>query len=350
MRRAGLVGGLVGAAAALAAGGIAERLLRSRRWKVSGPLDFSALRADRTSVVRTEDGVALQVEEVGPLDAPVTAVFVHGFTLSARSFHFQRVDLAERFGDRLRMVFYDQRSHGRSGASVPGGATMEQLGRDLYAVLAATVPRGPVILVGHSMGGMAIQHYAAGYPQTFDPAADPHVSGVVLIASSAGRLDQVAFGLPLLFGRVQGMLTGTLLRAARKRANLVESGRRLGSDIGWVITRRLSFGDRAIRPEIVDFLNEIISATPIVAIADFHHTLMGHDGRAGLPVLRDVDTMIVAGAADVMTPLSHSEALADELPKAELVVLAGAGHAVLMEKPTEVDDAIAVLVERALDD
>jgi pimeloyl-ACP methyl ester carboxylesterase len=359
VRRANVIGGVLGAAAAITAAGLAaERyVVRQRRNRSDEPpQDFPALDPDRAVVVRTEDGVALHVEEVGPLDAPVTVVFVHGYALSLEAFYFQRRDLAERFGSDVRLVFYDLRSHGRSGASVPEGATMEQLGRDLYAVLADRVPRGPIVLVGHSMGAMAIQHFAASFPEMISGAqpvprrsrSAGRVVGVVQIATSAGGLGQVSLGLPALFGRLQGTLTGALLRSARKRANLVESGRRLGSDIAWLITRRLSFGDRAIRPEVVDFLHRIISATPIVAIADFHPALVHHDGHGGLEALQHADGLIVAGSVDVMTPLSHSRRLAEELPKADLLVLDGAGHVVLMERTDEVDAAIGDLVERAL--
>jgi pimeloyl-ACP methyl ester carboxylesterase len=360
MKRAGVIGGVIGAAAALTATGVAvERYVvrRQRNKAAAPPRDFTDLDPDRTLVVYTEDGVALHVEEIGQLDAPLTVVFVHGYALSLRSFYFQRRDLADRFGEQIRMVFYDQRSHGRSGASVPSGATLDQLGRDLYAVLGARVPDGPIVLVGHSMGGMAIQHLAASFPEMF--TAPPsrrrgrpvpaRIAAVALMATSGGDLGQVTFGLPALFGRLQGPLTGAVLRTARKRASLVESGRRLGSDLAWLITRRLAFGDRAIRPDVVDFLHSIISATPIVAIADFHSTLMEHNSGAGLPALQNPDALIIAGSADVITPAAHSARLAEELPKAELLTIEGAGHVVLMERPDEVDAALGDLVARALE-
>lgn len=70
------------------------------------------------------------------------------------SFHFQRRELASRWGDNVRMVFYDQRGHGRSGLPAPASCTVGQLGDDLESVLRVLVPRGNAVLVGHSMGGM----------------------------------------------------------------------------------------------------------------------------------------------------------------------------------------------------
>ncbi len=77
--------------------------------------------ADRTALVQTSDGVLLAVEEVGPLDAPLTVVFVHGYTLSMASWTFQRRDLGRELATgnghrpRARLLFYDQRGHGGSG-------------------------------------------------------------------------------------------------------------------------------------------------------------------------------------------------------------------------------------------
>ena len=110
------------------------------------------------------------VEEIGPPDAPLTVVFVHGYTLSMASWTFQRrtlaAELATANGHRpdARLVFYDQRGHGASGRGDADHSTIEQLARDLEAVLESRVPRGPVVLVGHSMGGMTIMGLAALRP------------------------------------------------------------------------------------------------------------------------------------------------------------------------------------------
>ena len=57
----------------------------------------------------------------------LTVVFVHGYALNLDCWHFQRA----AFRGPVRTVFYDQRSHGRSGRSQQANATIDQLGRDL---------------------------------------------------------------------------------------------------------------------------------------------------------------------------------------------------------------------------
>ena len=160
----GVVGALVGLAAAGTAAGVALTRIARRRLDVTGlrpadlagvpdaelrandPLGDDARRADRTAVVMADDGVPLNVEEVGPPDAPLTVVFVHGYTLSMGSWAFQRrtlgAQLATANGHRptARLVFYDQRGHGGSGRGPSEHSTIEQLACDLAAVLEARVP------------------------------------------------------------------------------------------------------------------------------------------------------------------------------------------------------------------
>ena len=94
--------------------------------------------------MQADDGVLLAVEEIGPADAPLTVVFVHGYTLSMASWTFQRrtlaAELATANGHRpaARLVFYDQRGHGASGPrSAPSTPRSSSWPRDLAAVLDA---------------------------------------------------------------------------------------------------------------------------------------------------------------------------------------------------------------------
>jgi len=138
-----------------------------------------------------------------------------------------------------------------------------------------------------------------------------------------------------------------VLRGARRQAYLVEHGRRIGRDVAWVITRRFSFGATDVSPRVVDFINEIIAGTRIETIADFYPTLMSYDLLDALPVLAHTDVVIVAGEVDLMTPASHSRTMSAALPSAQLIVVPGAGHVVILEQPDVVDAALIDLVSRA---
>ncbi|OHV41947.1 MULTISPECIES: alpha/beta fold hydrolase [Pseudofrankia] len=271
-------------------------------------------------------------------DGP-TFVFVHGFCNTADSWCFQQRALA----DLGPMVFYDQRAHGRSGPSEVSRCTIDQLADDLYAVLAATVPTGPVVLIGHSMGGMTILGLAERHPEFFDD----RVIAVALLSTSAGDLARVTFGLPAgVTAAVRRVLPG-LAVGMRHTPSLFERARLRGSDLAYSITRRVGFGTTDVPPSVVEFLEGEIAGTPISVIGSFLPTLLSHDKLAAAAVLRHVPTLLMVGDHDLMTPLPHSRTLAEALPEAELAVEEGAGHALPLERPDAVNERIRALIARA---
>ena len=299
----------------------------------------------RALTVLADDGVPLHTEIDGQKKAPVTIIFSHGFSLNQDCWHYQRRDLSAR-GNRYRLVFWDQRSHGRSGRSAPERENIDQLGRDLYAVIRAVAPRGaPVVLVGHSMGAMTIMALADQRPELFGG----QVIGVALISSSAGGLAQVTLGLPAPFGTVVRHMAPGVIRGAAKarRAALVERARHAGGDLAFLGTRFIAFGDPNTSPTVTDFLERMIRATPIEVVAQFFEALLEHDKLACLPTLGKVPALIIAGGRDRLTPKSLAEEMAAEIPGAELVVDESAGHVIMLERPDFVTPELQGLIERA---
>lgn len=350
-RTAGIVGGAVGLAAAAVAVGVAVERYAIGRIR-NGPDSeyeepFGDLVADREREVATGDGLALHVEEDGPPDAPLTVVFVHGYCLSLGSWHYQRRGLADM--GRIRMVFYDQRSHGRSERAPSDAASIDQLGADLYSVLREVAPRGPVVLVGHSMGGMTIMALADAHPELFGalPGSGPRIVGVALLSTSTGKLAEVTLGLPAVLTRVRAPIVPFITRNMRRRATLVERSRRIGGDIGYLLTRKYSFGSKDVSPSLVEYVGQLIAATPVEVIADYLPALTSHDKLAALEVLQSVETLIVVGEKDLMTPLDHSLEMSQAVPEAELVVIEGAGHLAMMERPALVNLRLRAFVHRA---
>ncbi|TRV77070.1 alpha/beta hydrolase [Streptomyces sp. 130] len=371
-RRAGLAGAAIGVLAAGAAAGVAvERLTvgRGMRRRARLALDatgpYGSLRGTPGRAT-ADDGTELyyEVDEVDPPEdtaptgsrrrrlfgrkepAPVTVVFSHGYCLGQDSWHFQRAALR----GIVRTVHWDQRSHGRSergraqaraGGGVPVG--IDQLGRDLKAVIDAAAPEGPLVLVGHSMGGMTIMALAEQYPQLLRD----RVAAVAFVGTSSGRLNEVSFGLPVVgVNAVRRVLPG-VLRALGSQAELVERGRRATSDLFAGLVKRYSFGSRDVDPAVARFAERLIESTPIDVVAEFYPAFAEHDKSAALPLFRGLPVLILAGDKDLVTPGSHSEAIADLLPDAELVIVPDAGHLVMLEHPETVTDRLADLLVRA---
>lgn len=289
-------------------------------------------------IVLTEDGVPLCVEiEEGPLGGP-TLVFLPGFCLHMDAWHFQREDLR----GVVRCVFYDQRGHGRSGRGNREHSTIEQLARDLHVVLDAVAGHGPVVLVGHSLGGMVVMAFAEAYPKEFGN----RVVGAALIATSPGKLAEMTLGLPAAVVRRLWRFSPGVVDLVSNRPLLINRGLGADRDVGLWVTKRLSFGRRDVDPQVARFAGEVLNSTPLDVFGEFFPEFDRHDKEAALPIFRDCQALIVAGAKDVLTPAERSRAMATQIPEAELMVLEDAGHLVLLERPDEVNAALRRLLER----
>ena len=289
-----------------------------------------------------DDGLPLHVEISGHSDSPVTIIFCHGYTLNSDVWYYQRAGLE----NSARLVFWDQRSHGRSGRSDPDLVSIDQLGADLHEVMMATAPGdAPVVLVGHSMGGMTVMALADQHPELIGTK----VIGAVLISTAAGTVDPATWLPALLRPAVRAAMPSMMTGAAKGRiAGVVERGRQSAGDIAFLGTRRIAFGDPHVSPTLVDFLERVIRATPIDVIADFYVAVVGHEKRHALKVLGKIPVLIVAGTRDRLVDPALSEQIAQAIKGAELVRIHGAGHAVILERPDEVNEVIAGLVRRAL--
>ena len=346
MSRLGTAAKLAGGAAVIvagaAAGVIAERRAVARQRRETHEVPFGSLHGEQRSVV-ADDGLELYVEVDQPdperAAGDATVVFVHGYALNLDSWHFQRAALRGRF----RMAFYDQRSHGRSARSRAEHCNLDQLGRDLEAVIDAVSDDGPVVVVGHSMGGMTIMALAEQRPDWFGT----RVVGVGLLCTAASDLSQATLGLPGLPGRVLHRFSPSVMAALARAPRLVERGRRAGSDIGFVVTRKLAFGG-PVPEEYVDFTDEMLAATPIDVVADFYPGFDTHDRLTALAALSWAPTLVVGGTEDAITPIEHTRRMASLLPSAEVLELEGAGHMAQLERAEEVNDALERLLDKAI--
>jgi pimeloyl-ACP methyl ester carboxylesterase len=289
--------------------------------------------------VTTDDGVPLHVEVDGDQDAPLTVVLSHGFTARLVEWDLQRAALR----DRARLVLWDQRGHGRSGWTKLTAATIDRTGRDLGEVLDATTPTGPVVLAGHSMGGMSVLALARQRPELFGD----RVVGVFLLATSAGGLVQTGvLGLAIKVVRKLRLLS-LYLRFLQLIAPLLERFRRRGTRLGRRVTRRLLFGADDADLGNVRLVQGLLEETPLPVAMAYYATFLDHDETAALEVLRRVPVTVIAATHDRLTPAAHGRHIAAQIgDDAELVVVPGAGHSVNLTRADVVDDAFAALLDR----
>ena len=346
-RLAGFLGAAVGVAAAGVAAGIAAERALVRRSKAA-PVDryadevFGQQRYDEALLIGLPDGTDIHVEVVEarvPSDRP-TVVFVHGFCLDMGTFHFQRKLLAER--GEYRMVLYDQPGHGGSGQLRTGEYALSQLGEALKVVIDKAVPEGPLVLVGHSMGGMTIMAFAERYPELFGV----RVVGTVLMATSGGRIEETKFGLPAILNRMGAPLLPVVDNATRLTGTVLDQARKASANIAWLLTRRYGFGTSRPSPALVSYVERMNGRTSTETVARYLRTLYTHSRYPALAALRDTPTLVIVGDKDMITPLTHSEEIVRRLPEAEFVRVPDSGHVVMLEHADEVNAALADFLDR----
>jgi pimeloyl-ACP methyl ester carboxylesterase len=344
--RSGLAAGLgvITGVAALAAGGIAlgielERRIVAKRITRTSEADleaFFSLRSDGPDVT-TPDGVVLHTEIDEGADDDLTLVYVHGYALNLDCWHFQRL----HFRGQLRQVFYDLRSHGRSTRSEAERCRIPQLAEDLYQVLEEVVGPGPVVLIGHSMGAMTIMRLAQSRPELFGS----QVLGVALFCTSAGELTDHSpiRGIP---ARTFHRVAEPLMAGLNRIPELVSQGRRAGSDLGYVVTRRMAFGSDDVPPSYVDFASEMLAEIPLEVVADYYPAIGELDEFGALEIVSTVPAVVVGGENDMITPIEHTARIVELLPKAEAIRVEECGHLGMIEKHDVFNGALDRLLER----
>jgi pimeloyl-ACP methyl ester carboxylesterase len=170
---------------------------------------------------------------------------------------------------------------------------------------------------------------------------------VALLCTAAGDLASMRLARPLLGPRSPVVAVGAV--AAARRPALVEWGRRVSADATRPLVRTFAFGSRPA-PELMDLMDRMIAGVSVEVMTDFLRTLGEHDRFRALVGLRQCRVLVLGGDADRITPYSHTEALAAELPDAELVRVPGAGHMAPLEQPEFVTEHLVELIRRCRPD
>ena len=194
------------------------------------------------------------------------------------------------------------------------------------------------------MGGMTIMALAGGHPELFGGK----VVGAVLIATAASGLsgpDGLVPWLPPPFRSLLQRAAPAVLRGASAGPPpwWSAAGRRRGN-WSWWPPGILAFGDPQASMALTEFVERMIREAPVGVIAEFYGALLGCDLRDGLGALGRVPVTVVTGERDRLVPARLGAELAAEIPGAQLVMVPGAGHVPMLERPDIVNDAITSLV------
>ena len=330
-----LAGGLL---LGVGAGVTLERALIGRDRKREDPEagePFGGIRGTPTTLT-SHDGTKLHVEELG--QGPCL-VFAHGFSLTQDAWHYQRRDLPERY----RCVFYDQRGHGRSGRPRKDDYSLQALAGDLKAVLDWTGEER-VVVVAHSMGGIAALQFAEQFPEELGG----RVAGLVLVGST--YVDTVRGMTAAVSAWGSAWAQRTLITGAFRFMGQdpvrAQQLRRRGSDLGYLGTRLFGFGSNP-SPTQVAFIDQTLAGTDVEVWAKVFPSLIDFDLSESLEAV-SVPALIATGDKDRVTPPAAARYMADKIPGSRLLILEDAGHCVFLEEHEVLNAEIAAFADEVL--
>jgi len=285
-----------------------------------------------TSFLVLGDGARLGVTRAGVPGAAVTVVLLHSYALDRRVWH-KVVSLLAEVGE-VSVIAYDHRGHGESSAASAETATLEQLGDDLAEVLELAVPHGPVVLVGHGMGGQVAMRMVARHQEL----ASRRVGALMFLSTSVGW---VAEALPQSIGRVVQDLHAIL------GPRLVGQVHRKVDKAATIGLRWLLLGDDP-SPEDVRLVAEMVMHHWPDTVALFRPALDRADRAVALEVASSLPVVVMVGERDRLVPVGHAGRLADALRHGHSVTIPGAGHVLPLEAVAEIVPRIVAEVREVL--
>jgi pimeloyl-ACP methyl ester carboxylesterase len=215
---------------------------------------------------------------------------------------------------RVECVAFDHRGHGQSVCG-DGRPSLENLAWDLRTVLDGLDLRD-VLLVGHSMGGVAAQAFLTKFPDV----ARERVRGIVLLSSLAKTQLSTSQRLKAIAEQIAG---GLNIGSAVSRP-----------DFGTMVTR-LGFGRDALASHVELNRQMLMECDPEIG-REGVNLLLGLDLTADVASIT-IPTLVVSGSHDILTPPKEARRLAQLIPDAELVMFERAGHMIMLERADELN-------------
>jgi pimeloyl-ACP methyl ester carboxylesterase len=221
--------------------------------------------------------------------------------------------------ERYQAIAFDNRGTGRS-ATPDGAYSIEQMAQDAAAVLDA-VGHDTAHVVGASLGGMIAQRFALGYPE--------RLRSLILVCTTPGGPRAVRASDEVMAGLVAG-----------------------GEDPSTVYRRNAWFlyGEetRSRHPERIEEdlgYRGKIPTSPAGYMGQLQ-AAMQHDAWDDLPSI-GVPTLVLHGDADLLVPTPNGRLLAERIPRAELVLIPGAGHMLQSDGGDVLREAVLGFLSRA---
>lgn len=242
-----------------------------------------------------------------------TLVFLHGIGGGRAAWQHQ-LPFFESRGYKAHA--WDAPGYGGRPLAIP--YTFEKVARSLEAVI-ENLATGPVVVIGHSMGGMIAQEAYALFPEKFSALA-------LTFTSPAFGGSTSEFAQQFIDARIKPLDLGRTM--AEISARLMPTMHGASSDPGGLMLAA-----------------QIMAGVPPETYRKAVAMLTTFDRRALLPHIR-VPTLVLAGSDDMVAPPKMMERMAQKIPGSEYVCLPGCGHLGPMDQPDAFNTALLSFLER----
>ena len=279
--------------------------------------------------LKRSDGTSIHAEVFGVLGAP-TLVLTHGWSTDGAEWFYAKRQLAEHF----RLIVWDLPGLGETEPWADENFALERMATDLHTVLGLSEGK-PVILVGHSIGGMINLTFCKMYPQELGGP----VAGIVEVDSSYTNPVTTTKNSRLNLA-LQKPVAEPLLHAMVPLSGLFRTMNWLSYHEGllYLSNARSSFDGTETRGQL-DLVSryQFVSSPAVVArgtLAMFHWDMTPELPKITVPAL------LIVGKDDTTTLPEASVTMAKTIPQGRLQLLQVGRHYSLLESNKAVDSAI----------
>lgn len=286
-------------------------------------------RSTEFQTLKRPDGTELHVEFYGPADAqPI--LFTHGIATNSTDWYYAKRHLADRF----RLILWDVTGLGKSSRSPGNDYSLDKMASDLEAVV--QLAEKPVILAGHSMGGMITLNFCKLFPQLLGNK----VTGLILVNTT--------YTDPVHTTTARGFLTAIetpilkpLLYILIGLSPLVwlQSWLSYFNGTSYIPSRIFSFAGHQSRRQL-DFMTVCQPMCRQDVLARQMLGMMKYDATDTLRRI-NVPTLIVAANKDRGCIPEASEFMHQEIPGSELAMMEPSGHVSIFEQHGQFTQAVA---------
>lgn len=311
------------------------------RWLLSAPTGNPPRRvtpAKELTVARS-DGSRLHVQIYGPQTAP-TLVLTHGWSLNISAWDYALEQLSQRY----RVVAWDLPGLGRSKAPDNGDLSLEVMAHDLNAVIGETATDRPLVLLGHSIGGMITQTFCRLHPERLGST----VAGLILVHTTYTNPLRTCFAASLATALENVLITplNYLMIPLAPLAWLSNWQSYLNGSLH-TSTRFTSFSGKQTAQQLEHAALLAVQAWPGV-LARGNLAMQRFNEEATLPKI-DLPVLVFAGRHDRMTLPSASAHLDNLLPESRLFE-ADTGHLGHWEQAEKFVQAVTEFVDHVVGD